>query len=143
MRIEMRAESFRRFYSHWIHVLWVYRWMQNYFIVRNRNMDTVAFFLYGIMGGCDYANSMYPIWHNRLHAVGEDVSVADKFSIYEFFVAFLASLASSYWLLDTQVPDIAWLVILACSWIGHLTLANLWQSRIGKLKHAAYRHVPI
>ena len=106
-------------------------------------MDTVAFFLYGIMGGCDYANSMYPVWHSRLHAVGEDSAVADKFSIYEFFVAFLASLASSYWLLDTRLPDLAWVGIVLCAWIGHVILASAWQRRLGKLKHAAYRHVPL
>lgn len=139
----MKMESYRRFYSHWLHVLWVYRLLQNYAITPNRTMDTVALFLYGIMGGCDYANSMYPVWHNRLHAVGEDSAVADKFSVYEFFVAFLASLVSAYWLLDTWVPDYAWAALCACAWAGHAALARMWAHRIGRLKHAAYRHVPL
>ena len=98
----MRSESFRRFYSHWIHVIWIYRWMQKYFIVPNKDMDTVAFFLYGIMGGCDYANSMYPVWHNRLHAVGG--TAPWRTSSPSTSSSLATSLASCYWLLDTRMP---------------------------------------
>ena len=117
--------------------------MQVYIVTPNRDMDTLAFFLYGIMGGCDYANSMYPVWHHRLHAVGEESAVADKFSIYEFFVAFLASLASSYWLLNTHISPFVWLALLASAWAGHIFLHRAWKRRLSRLKHAAYRHVPL
>lgn len=139
----MKLESYRRFYSHWIHAIWFYRVLQCYYDHLDVRLNTAVLFLYGVMGGCDYAICMYDIWHNRLHAVGEDPKVADKFSIYEFAVAFLASFSSAYWLLETVIPVYVWFIVLVLSWVGHTVLARVWRVRISKLRHTAYRHVPI
>lgn len=126
-----------------MHVIWFYRALQHYYLSADARMDTVVLLLYGVMGGCDYAICMYDIWHNRLHAVGEDPNVADKFSIYEFAVAYLASFSSAYWLLDTVIPAYVWATVLVLAWVGHTILERVWRVRISRLRHAAYRHVPI
>ena len=136
---KMGIESYRRFYSHWLHVIWLYRLVG----ITDVRMNTAVLFLYGIMGGCDYANSMYPVWHNRLHAVGEEKSVADTFSLYEFVVSYISSVTAAYWLLDTLVPSYVWCIFLVLSWVGHVVLGKLWMRRISKLRHTTYRHVPI
>ena len=138
----MNLESYRRFYSHWIHVIWFFRYVQSYYDTIDLRLNTAVLLLYGVMGGCDYANSMYQVWYNRLHAVGEDSKVADTFSLYEFAVTYVASVSSAYWLIETVIPAYVWLILLALSWSGHLILSRMWRVRISKLRHTAYRHVP-
>lgn len=132
-----------RFYSHWIHVIWLYRFVNVYYPIATKHLNTVVLFLYAVMGGCDYAIRMYEVWKNRLHAVNENPSVADNFSLGEFFVAFLASFSSAFWLLDNLCPPWVWSIVLLCSWIGHYLLDRRWRSHFNRLQHAAYRHVPI
>ena len=45
-----------RFYSHWIHVIWLYRLVDIYYPFASRSWNTATLILYGIVGGCDYAN---------------------------------------------------------------------------------------
>lgn len=131
-----------RFYSHWLHVLWMYNFVNVYYPFASKAWNTAALILYGIMGGCDYANRMYAFWKARLHAVNENPDVADKFSLGEFFVAFLASISSSYWLLDTFIPAWCWLLILALAWVGDTVVEKRWKYHFDKLERSAYSHVP-
>lgn len=131
-----------RFYSHWIHVIWMYKLVNAYYPFESKVWNTVVLAMYGIMGGCDYTNRMYNTWKARLHAVNENPNVADKFSLGEFFIAFLASICSVYWLLDTFLPAWCWLVLLVCAWVGHIALAKRWKFHFDKLKQSAYSHVP-
>lgn len=132
----------RRFTSIWIHFLWLYRMLDVYYPFSTVNWNTATLFLYGLVAACDYANEMYPVWHTRLHSVGEDVNVADKFSLLEFAVAYLAGVASAYWFLDTHVSPVAWLCILTFAWIGHFALIKVWDRHLSRLRYAAYGHVP-
>ena len=86
---------------------------------------------------------MYPVWHTRLHAVNENPNVADRFSLSEFVVAFVASIVSAYWFLDTLIPQWAWVILLVKAWLGDVLLKRLWNKHISKLRQATYRHVPI
>ena len=131
-----------RFYSHWIHVIWLYRLVNIYYPFASETRNTITLLLYGIVGGCDYANRMYPIWHKRLHAVNENPNVADRFSLFEFAITFLASIVSAYWMLDNLIPPWAWGILLITSWIGHIILRKLWQKHLSRLTQATYRHVP-
>ena len=132
-----------RFYSHWIHVIWLYRLVDIYYPFALKSWNTATLVLYGIVGGCDYANRMYPVWHNRLHAVNENPNVADRFSLSEFVVAFLASIVSAYWFLDNLLPPWVWLILLVKAWGGDFILKRLWNKHLSKLTQATYRHVPI
>ena len=132
-----------RFYSHWIHVIWLYRLVDVYYPFASKPWNTATLILYGVVGGCDYANRMYPVWHNRLHAVNENPNVADRFSLSEFVVAFVASIVSAYWFLDTLLPQWAWVILLVKAWLGDVLLKRLWNKHISKLRQATYRHVPI
>lgn len=140
--IYMVLISKMRFYSHWIHVIWLYKLVDVYYPFATEGWDTVTLFLYGIVGGCDYAIRMYPIWHNRLHAVNENMNVADKFSVYEFIVAALASLCSVYWFLKTIIPAYVWAIWLILAWVGHVVLSKIWKLRLNKLQASTYKHVP-
>ena len=131
-----------RFYSHWLHVLWLYRFVDIYYPFTSKTWNTVTLILYGIVGGCDYANRMYPVWHNRLHAVNENPNVADRFSLSEFAVAFIASIVSAYWILDNLIPQWAWIILLLKAWAGDIILKRLWRKHLSKLSQATYRHVP-
>ena len=131
-----------RFYSHWLHVLWLYRFVDIYYPFTSKTWNTVTLILYGIVGGCDYANRMYPVWHNRLHAVNENPNVADRFSLSEFAVAFIASIVSAYWILDNLIPPWAWIILLLKAWAGDIILKRLWRKHLSKLSQATYRHVP-
>jgi len=132
-----------RFYSHWVHIIWLYRLVDVYYPFTSKTWNTVTLVLYGIVGGCDYANRMYPVWHTRLHAVNENPNVADRFSLSEFVVALIASVASAYWLLDTLLPPWAWGILLIQAWVGDFMLKRLWKKHLTKLTQATYRHVPI
>lgn len=137
------VEGFKmRFYSHWIHVIWMYKFVNVYYPFESKVWNTAVLVLYGVMGGCDYANRMYKVWKARLHAVNENPNVADKFSLGEFFIAFLASVCSAYWLLDTFIQPWCWLILLACAWLGDAVLAKRWKFHFDKLERSAYSHVP-
>lgn len=131
-----------RFYSNWIHVIWLYKLLDLYYMFSSQASDTFTIFLYGILGGSDYANRMYPVWHNRLHAVNENPHVADRFSIWEFIVSDLASMCSVYWFLNTLIPPWVWVVCLVLSWVGDYFLRRAWRTHLTKLQRAAYTNVP-
>lgn len=131
-----------RFYSHWIHVIWLYKLIDLYYSFSTKTSNTATLILYGILGGSDYANRMYPVWHNRLHAVNENPNVADKFSIWEFMVSNTASMCSVYWFLNTFIPPWVWVILLGLSWLGDYLLRRSWRSHLTKLQRAAYKHVP-
>jgi hypothetical protein len=130
-----------RFYSHWIHIIWLYKITDYYYPFETKTLNTVVLFSYGVMGGCDYTDRMYKVWHKRLHAVNEDPNVADAFSLGEFFIAFLASISSVYWFLDTLIVPWVWLIILVAAWSGHYLIAKRWKFHFDKLERSAYRHV--
>ena len=131
-----------RFYSNWIHVIWLYKLLDLYYIFSTKTWDTTTLFLYGILGGSDYASRMYPVWHNRLHAVNENPNVADRFSIWEFLVSNIASICSVYWFLNTYIPAWVWVILLIFAWAGDHLLQRAWRSHLTKLQRAAYKHVP-
>lgn len=131
-----------RFYSNWIHIIWLYKLLDFYYMFSTKTWNTVTLFLYGILGGCDYANRMYPVWHNRLHAVNENQNVADRFSIWEFLVSNIASVCSIYWFFDTYIPVWLWVILLALAWVGDRLLKRAWKSHLDKLQRATYKHVP-
>ena len=131
-----------RFYSNWIHIVWFYKLLDLYYMFSTKTWNTTTLFLYGILGGSDYANRMYPVWHNRLHAVNENQNVADRFSIWEFFVSTIASICSVYWFLDTHVPAWVWLVLLVLAWVGDRLVKRAWKAHLDKLQRATYKYVP-
>ena len=132
-----------RFYSNWIHAIWLYKLVDVYYPFSSKTWNTVTLVLYGIVGGCDYAIRMYPVWHTRLHAVNENQNVADRFSIYEFAVSCVASMCSIYWFLDNYVPPYVWAICLVITWVGHFVLKKSWTFHLGKLRASTYKHVPI
>ena len=132
-----------RFYSDWIHVIWLYKLVNVYYPFATKTWNTVTLFLYGIVGGCDYAIRMYPVWHNRLHAVNENLNVADRFSVYEFLVSTLASVCSVYWFFETHIPAYVWACMLIICWVGHIILKRVWTLYLNKLQASTYKHVPI
>jgi hypothetical protein len=131
-----------RFYSNWIHIIWLYKLVDYYYCFSNKNWNTVAIVLYGVLGGSDYANRMYPVWHNRLHAVNENPNVADRFSIWEFVVSNIASVCSVYWFFDSHILPWIWLVLLVFAWVGDYMLRKAWRHHLTKLQRAAYKHCP-
>ena len=131
-----------RFYSNWIHCVWLYKLVDFYYPFATTTWNTVTLVLYGIVGGCDYALRMYPVWHTRLHAVNESLNVADRFSLYEFGVSCIASMVSVYWFFETQVPPFVWAICLVVAWIGDFILQKSWKMHLGKLQASTYRHVP-
>ena len=132
-----------RFHSNWIHVIWLYKLVDFYYPFATAMWNTVTLVLYGIVGGCDYALRMYPVWHTRLHAVNESLSVADRFSLYEFAVSMVASMVSVFWFFETHVPPFVWAIALALAWIGDFLLQKSWKLHLGKLQASTYKHVPI
>lgn len=130
-----------RFYSHWIHVLWLYRLVNAYYPFQTKQWNTAVLVMYSITAGCDYSIRMYKVWESRAHAVNQS-KVADQVSIAEFFFAFLASLGSGYWLLDNLIPPWLWLVFLGSAWTGHVVLQRRWKFYFDKLRQSAYSHVP-
>ena len=132
-----------RFYSNWIHAIWLYKLVDFYYPFATKNWNTVTLFLYGVVGGCDYALRMFPVWHTRLHAVNESLSVADRFSLYEFTVSFVASVVSVFWFFETHIPVYVWAIMLAVAWIGDFILKKRWQHHLSKLQASTYKHVPI
>lgn len=131
-----------RFYSNWIHVIWLYKLLDSYYSFSTKAWGTMTLVLYGILGGSDYANRMYPVWYNRLHAVNESPRVADRFSIWEFIVSTVASVCSVYWFLDTHIPAWVWVILLVFAWCGDHLLKKAWRLHLTKLQKAAYNHVP-
>ena len=122
--------------------MWLYKLVDFYYPFASKNWNTVTLVLYGIVGGCDYALRMYPVWHTRLHAVNESLTVADRFSLYEFAVSCIASMCSIYWFFETHVPPFAWAICLAVSWVGDFILKKTWKMHLSKLQASSYRHVP-
>lgn len=131
-----------RFYSNWIHIIWLYKLADLYYTFSNKTWNTVAIFLYGVLGGSDYANRMYPVWHTRLHAVNENVHVADRFSIWEFVVSNIASVCSVYWFFESYILPWVWVVLLVFAWVGDYMLKKAWRHHLTKLQRAAYKHCP-
>lgn len=131
-----------RFYSDWIHAIWLYKLVNFYYPFSTKTLNTVTLVLYGIVGGCDYALRMYPVWHTRLHAVNESLAVADRFSLYEFAVSMVASMVSVFWFFKTHVPPLVWGIALAAAWIGDFLLEKSWRLHLGKLRASTYKHVP-
>tara|TARA_B100000963_G_scaffold361328_1_gene396187 strand:- start:3266 stop:3526 length:261 start_codon:yes stop_codon:yes gene_type:complete len=86
---------------------------------------------------------MYPVWHTRLHAVNESLSVADRFSLYEFAVSCVASIVAIYWFFETHIPAYVWALLLAVAWIGHFVLKKFWKMHLSKLQASTYKHVPV
>ena len=123
-----------RFFSNWIHAIWLYKLVDFYYPFATKTWNTVTLVLYGVVGGADYALRMYPVWHTRLHAVNQSLNVADRFSIYEFLVSMVASMA---------VPPFVWVIALAVAWIGDFLLKKSWKLHLGKLQASTYKHVPI
>ena len=132
-----------RFYSDWVHSIWLYKIVDFYYPFSSKTWNTVTLVLYGIVGGADYALRMFPVWHTRLHAVNENLSVADRFSLYEFAVSCIASMVSAYWFFATHVPPLVWAIALALAWIGDFLLQKSWKLHLGKLQASTYKHVPI
>jgi hypothetical protein len=132
-----------RFYSDWVHSIWLYKIVDFYYPFSSKTWNTVTLVLYGIVGGADYALRMFPVWHTRLHAVNENLSVADRFSLYEFAVSCIASMVSAYWFFETHVPPLVWAIALALAWIGDFLLQKSWKLHLGKLQASTYKHVPI
>lgn len=131
-----------RFYSHWIHVIWLYNFVNVYYPFASRSWNTAVLVMYGITAGCDYVSRTYKIWKSRLHAVNENPDVADQFSLGEFFIALLASISSAYWTLPNYLPAWLWLILLVCAWVGHVALQKRWKFHLDKLRQSAYSHVP-
>ena len=132
-----------RFYSDWIHAVWIYKLVDFYYPFATKTWNTVTLVLYGVVGGADYALRMYPVWHTRLHAVNQSLNVADRFSIYEFVVSMVASMVSVFWFFETNVPPLVWGIALAVAWIGDFLLKKSWKLHLGKLQASTYKHVPI
>ena len=132
-----------RFYSNWIHAIWLYKLIDFYYPFATKNWNLVTLVLYGIVGGCDYALRMYPVWHTRLHAVNENENVADRFSLYEFIVSCIASMVSIFWFLETEIPAYVWVIFVTFAWIGDFILKKMWNIHLGKLQASTYKHVPI
>ena len=132
-----------RFYSDWIHAVWIYKLVDFYYPFATKTWNTVTLVLYGVVGGADYALRMYPVWHTRLHAVNQSLNVADRFSIYEFVVSCIASMVSVFWFFETHVPPFVWAIALAAAWIGDFLLKKSWKLHLGKLQASTYKHVPI
>ena len=132
-----------RFYSDWIHAVWIYKLVGFYYPFTTKTWNTVTLVLYGVVGGADYALRMYPVWHTRLHAVNQSLAVADRFSLYEFVVSCIASMVSVYWFFQTHVPPFVWGIALAVAWIGDFLLKKSWKLHLGKLQASTYKHVPI
>ena len=132
-----------RFYSDWIHALWLYKLVDVYYPFATKTWNTVTLVLYGIVGGCDYALRMYPIWHTRLHAVNENLNVADRFSVYEFAVSCVASIASGFWFFDTHLPAYSWVIFIVVAWVGDFVLNKTWKAHLSRLQASTYKHVPI
>ena len=132
-----------RFYSDWIHSIWLYKLVDYYYPFSSKTWNTVTLVLYGIVGGADYALRMYPVWHTRLHAVNQSLAVADRFSIYEFVVSCIASMVSVFWFFQTHVPPFVWGIALAVAWIGDFLLKKSWKLHLSKLQASTYKHVPI
>ena len=131
-----------RFYSHWVHVIWLYKLLDYFYNFSTKSWNTAAVILYGILGGSDYANRMYPVWHNRLHAVNENPNVADRFSIWEFVVSSVSSVCSVYWFFESYIHPWVWVVLLVIAWIGDYMLRKAWRHHLTKLQRAAYKHCP-
>lgn len=132
-----------RFYSDWVHAIWLYKIVDFYYPFASKTWNTVTLVLYGIVGGADYALRMFPVWHTRLHAVNESLSVADRFSLYEFAVSCIASMVSAYWFFESHVPPFVWGIALALAWIGDFLLQKSWKMHLSKLQASTYKHVPI
>lgn len=122
--------------------MWLYKIVDFYYPFASKTWNTVTLVLYGIVGGCDYAIRMYPVWHTRLHAVGENMNVADQFSMFEFAVSALASICSVYWFFETHVQPYIWVICLVATWIGDFVLGKSWKMHLGKLRASTYKHVP-
>lgn len=123
-------------------MIWFYKLLDFYYMFSTKTLNTITLFLYGILGGSDYATRMYPVWHNRLHAVNENLNVADRFSIWEFLVSNIASICSVYWFFETYVPVWIWVILLIFAWLGDCLVKRAWRSHLKKLQMAAYKHVP-
>ena len=132
-----------RFYSNWVNAIWLYKFVDYHYPFATKTWNTVTLVLYGVVGGADYALRMYPVWHTRLHAVNESLSVADRFSIYEFTVSCIASMVSAYWFFQTHVPPFVWGIALAVAWIGDFLLEKSWKLHLSRLQASTYKHVPI
>lgn len=123
-------------------MLWLYKFINAYYPFESKSWNTAVVIMYSITAGCDYAIRMFRVWETRAHAVSESTNIADEFSLGEFFIAFLASLSSAYWLLDNLIPPWLWAVFLLCAWTGHVVLQRRWKFHFDKLRQSAYSHVP-
>ena len=132
----------KRFYSVYIHLIWIYRCLDIYYPCASITSNTAILCIYGIIGGADYILRMQPIWKTNLHAVGERTEISEYFSIIEFMSTYFASVSAAYWMLPSYIPTELWIFALIITWISDKVIAYLWKKHLSRLKHATFGHLP-